>query len=235
MAHATAVAADKCCRAGLSIVLDGVTKLIELIGTTGGAFGRLSPLAAKLTAGFLLGAFFLVGSFVLIHRSQRILLEENAREFQLRQLDAQGRQELEITRIMVPHLRHPDGVGATTAGLRYGNRNFSIEITASDEVVPDAEQDPAPRPDRSTCCPELVCVDGLRVFNESELARMRACVRGELEWHFGHRTEHGDAWSEESSGADADGSGVIEGSEVARAMELSVPETLLAADGVRRV
>ena len=39
MAHATAVAADKCCRAGLSIVLDGVTKLIELIGS-----GRAAPL-----------------------------------------------------------------------------------------------------------------------------------------------------------------------------------------------
>ena len=78
-------------------------------------------------------------------------------------------------------------------------------------------------------------MDGLRVFSESEIARMRACVRGELERHFGHRTEEGDAWGEESSGADVDGSGTIEGSEVVRAIELSVPEMLLAADGVRRV
>ena len=85
-----------------------MTKLIELIGTTGGAFGRLSPLAAKLTAGFLLGAFFLVGSFVLIHRSQTIQVEENAREFQLRQLDAQGRQEV---RARPAPVAHPAPVG----------------------------------------------------------------------------------------------------------------------------
>ena len=154
---------QKCCRAGLNIVIDGVSKLIELIGTTGGAFGRLSPQVTRLTAGFLLGAFFLVGSFVLLHRLQTIQLEGKAREFELRQLEAQGRQEvrarlapgaprielslprpplpaslprvqLEITKMMVPFMRLPDGVGSTTAGLHYGNRNFSIEITASDEV-----------------------------------------------------------------------------------------------------
>eukprot|EP00308_Calcidiscus_leptoporus_P001245 CAMPEP_0119353378 /NCGR_PEP_ID=MMETSP1334-20130426/2536_1 /TAXON_ID=127549 /ORGANISM="Calcidiscus leptoporus, Strain RCC1130" /LENGTH=301 /DNA_ID=CAMNT_0007366647 /DNA_START=57 /DNA_END=962 /DNA_ORIENTATION=+ len=235
MAHATAVAADKCCRAGLNIVIDGVIKLIELIGTTGGAFGRLSPHVAQLTAGFLLGAFFLVGSFVLLHRMQTIMLEENARAFELRQLDAQGQQELEITKMMVPFMRLPDGVGSTTAGLHYGNHNFSIEITASDEVVPDAKQDSAPRPVRSTCCPEPVCADGVRVFTEDEIARMRTCVRQELERHFGQFAEDEVAWGADSSGADADGSGAIEGAEVVRAMELSVPEMLLAVDDVRRV
>ena len=80
-----------------------------------------------------------------------------------------------------------------------------------------------------------MCAVGLRVFTESEIALMRACVRQKLERHFGASAEDDVAWGADSSGADADGSGAIEGSEVARAMELSVPEMLLGVDGVRWV
>mmetsp|Transcript_45769 Transcript_45769/g.103121 ORF Transcript_45769/g.103121 Transcript_45769/m.103121 type:complete len:288 (-) Transcript_45769:810-1673(-) len=134
-AKATAEAADRFCRSGLKVVTGGVAELIKLVGKTGEAFGRLTPHVANVTCTFLLVSFFLVGTFVLLHRLQTIQIEQKAREFEVELREAQGRHDFEVTKLIADRISLPDGVGSTTAGLQLGDgRTVFVRINASAEA-----------------------------------------------------------------------------------------------------
>jgi hypothetical protein len=84
VARGTGVAANASAAQALTIVFDAIAKFIGLIGKTGDAFGRLSPHVAVVTCTFLLGAFALVGAFILFHRQQSLNIDSQALELELR-------------------------------------------------------------------------------------------------------------------------------------------------------
>lgn len=84
--------------AAITIVFDAIAKFIGLIGKTGDAFGRLSPHVAVVTCTFLLGAFALVGAFILLHRQQTLNIDSQALELELRLNESRALHDVRLAR-----------------------------------------------------------------------------------------------------------------------------------------
>lgn len=87
------------------------------------------------------------------------------------------------------------------------------------------------------CCPrpDPVYSVGLRVFSVNELNFIRSCIHTELKRHFGGHSEVEDVSGAAIDAADVDGSGGIQGPEVVKLVEASLPEGLLGDKRVREV